>query len=184
MDAEVCSVHGRELIFLPSLSLLHSHGVRAHIPWKITHRSLLMDHTVLACNLQGPAVRCPQDDWPRPQASQAGPAPASVPCACAQVLPRGWPAPLRGIQKQSEVRSPFLSLRLSLCVPSPSSNCTICYSSNRCVSPEVSSLPVSRLAGLLSQLICFQLHEEDSSSLPSPTVSIRVGASDEMCVCV
>lgn len=71
----VCSVHGRELIFLSSLSLLHSHGVRAHTPWKITHRSLLMDHTVLACNLQGPAVRCPQDDWPRPQGPQAGPAP-------------------------------------------------------------------------------------------------------------
>ena len=75
VDGEVCSVHGRELIFLSSLSLLHSHGVRAHTPWKITHRSLLMDHTVLACNLQGPAVRCPQDDWPRPQGPQAGPAP-------------------------------------------------------------------------------------------------------------
>lgn len=52
------------------------------------------------------------------------------------------------------------------------------------MSPEVSSLPVSHLAGLLSQLVCFQLHEEDSSSLPSPKFSVRVGASDEMCVCV
>lgn len=93
------------------------------------------------------------------------------------------PAPLRSIQKQSEVRSPFLSLRLSLCVPSPSSNCTICYSRNRCcVSSEVSSLPVSHLAGLLSQLVCFQLRKEDSSSLPSPKFSHQGWSFGDVCL--
>ena len=129
--------------------------------WKITHRSLLITQ--------------PQPSTYRAQGAGApGPAPPPSPC----------PAPahelqvdgVAGCRKQSEVWSPFLSLRLSLCVPSPGSNFTICYNRNRCcVSPEVSSLPVSHLAGLLSQLVCFQLRE-DSSSLPRRKLSIRVGA--------
>ena len=133
----------------------------------------------------GPSCQVPPGRLAPPPGARGWPRPRLRALRLRAGAPGRWPAPLRGIQKQSEVRSPFLSLRLSSCVPSPSSNCTICYSRNRCcVSPEVSSLPVSHLAGLLSQLVCFQLHEEDSSSLPSPKFSIRVGASDEMCVCV
>lgn len=123
---------------------------------------------------------------PRPAASQAAvPAPAlSGALRLRAGAPRWTACPSEGHSEAKRGSVSFSSLcGFPLVRTQPGFNCTICYSSNRCVSPEVSSLPVSRLAGLLSQLICFQLHEEDSSSLPSPTFSIRVGAQMR-CVCV
>lgn len=75
-----------------------------------------MDHTVLACRTYraqlsgaprttGPAL-LPQAA-PPPKRPRLAPPRLCAPCACAQVLPRWMACPSEGIQKQSEVRSPF-----------------------------------------------------------------------------